>query len=148
MRTHESRWRRTRRLAAVGALATVPALAATPALAAAPSAGPAPAPPQPTGVYLLSLAPASGDGPVKAAMLSCDPDGGTHGAVQAACDQLRAADGKVEAVPESPGACTLEYDPVRVTARGYWNGAGRFFSRAYGNRCAAVRGTGGVIFDF
>ncbi|WP_412518996.1 subtilase-type protease inhibitor [Actinomadura madurae] len=113
-------------------------------MAAVTSAAPAQAA-EPAGVYLLTMAPQHG--PSSTWSLSCDPDGGTHGAASAACDQLEAVDGDVGRIPARPGACTLEYAPVRVTADGSWRGAARHFARTYPNRCAAVRDTGGILFD-
>ncbi|WP_449064668.1 SSI family serine proteinase inhibitor [Planomonospora algeriensis] len=66
----------------------------------------------------------------------------------AACDRLRRAGGRVEDVPESPGACTLEYAPVRVTATGTWQGRRYRYAETHPNRCAAIRATGGVLFAF
>ncbi|MEV0144134.1 MULTISPECIES: SSI family serine proteinase inhibitor [unclassified Nonomuraea] len=123
----------------------VPLFPAAPALATT-SAGSAA--PDPVGVYVLRVTPAtSGDpAPVSAGTLLCGPDGGAHASPAQACDQLRRANGVVERIPEDPGMCTKEYAPVHVTATGAWNRQFREFTRTYPNLCTAVRATGGVLF--
>ncbi|WP_165978677.1 SSI family serine proteinase inhibitor [Actinomadura darangshiensis] len=120
------------RWAAVLAGAAVIA-SATPALAGGPA-----------GAYLLTMAPQRG--PASRWSLQCDPDGGTLDAASQACDQLEAVGGEVARIPARQGACTMEYAPVRVSADGTWHGRPRHFARTYPNRCAAVRGTGGILF--
>lgn len=112
-------------------------------MAAVTSAAPAQAA-EPAGAYLLTVAPR--EGPASTWSLSCDPDGGTHGAASQACDQLESVDGEVGRIPALHGPCTLEHAPVRVTADGSWRGGTRHFARTYPNRCAAVRDTGGILF--
>ncbi|WP_165970346.1 SSI family serine proteinase inhibitor [Actinomadura sp. 6K520] len=102
------------------------------------------APVEPTGAYLLMVAPE--EGPVTAKTLWCGPDGGTLQAASRACAQLAAADGEVARIPAKEGPCTLEYAPVRVSADGKWRGRPRHFTRTYPNRCAAIRDTGGILF--
>ncbi|MBG0814762.1 hypothetical protein HS045_11225 [Planomonospora sp. ID82291] len=106
------------------------------------------APDGPTGSYLLQVAREDGSGPTRTATLTCGPDGGTHPRPVLACGQLRRAGGRVEAVPERPGACTLEYVPVRLTATGTWQGRRYRYAETHPNRCAAIRATGGVLFAF
>ncbi|GAA4621468.1 SSI family serine proteinase inhibitor [Actinoallomurus vinaceus] len=132
-----------RRFTAVTALG-VAAMVAGPVAMAAP---PAPST-WPQGVYTLSVSPVESGEPARTAVLTCGPDGGTHLAASAACDQLRAVEGRIADLPEEAGACTLVYAPVRVTAQGRWNGRSRRYTRTFFNRCAAVRATGGVIFAF
>lgn len=102
----------------------------------------------PVGSYVLSVVSADGLGPSVSATLWCDPDEGTHPDPVQACDQLRRVHGEVARLPERPGPCTLEYAPVRVIAHGSWKGERRDYARTYPNRCAAIRATGGVVFDF
>ena len=118
--------------------------AAVPAvMAVAVSAAPAQAD-VPVGSYVLTMVHQSG--PAIERSLHCDPDGGTLAAASRACDQLRLADGRVERIPARAGACTLQYAPVRVIARGSWRERPRYFERTYPNRCVAVRDTGGILF--
>jgi hypothetical protein len=98
----------------------------------------------PVGSYVLTVV--HGSGPASGWSLHCDPDGGTLTGASRACDQLRLADGRVERIPARAGACTLQYAPVRVIARGSWRDRPRYFERTYPNRCVAVRETGGVLF--
>ncbi|MEV5746614.1 SSI family serine proteinase inhibitor [Actinoallomurus sp. NPDC052308] len=132
--------RRTITVAALGLLALVTGPAAV--------AAPMTIQIGPVGVYTLSVRTIEGGDPARTTVLTCDPDGGTHLAPAAACDQLRAVDGRIADLPEASGACTLVYAPVRVTAAGRWNGGSRRYTRTFFNRCAAIRATGGVIFAF
>ncbi|GAA3166501.1 hypothetical protein GCM10010466_66600 [Planomonospora alba] len=130
--------------ARAGWLAAACVAALAPLLAASPAAAGTPAP---TGSYLLKVTPQDGTA-ARTATLTCGPDGGTHADPAAACAQLRRTGGRVEGIPESQGACTLEYAPVRVSATGTWQGRQYRYERTYPNRCAAVRATGGVLFAF
>ncbi len=83
------------------------------------------------------------------ASLACSSDGsGSHSDPARACEQLRAADGRIEAIPPEEGPCTREFNPVILRASGTWNGEDRRFVGEFPNRCVGVRATGGVIFDF
>lgn len=119
-------------------------LAGMAVLAPALPAAAAPAPREPHGAYLLMVVP--DHGPITAATLWCDPDGGTHLHANRACDQLRSASGDIARIPARKGPCTLEYAPVRVQADGTWRGRPQHFTRTYPNKCVAVRETGGIIF--
>lgn len=103
---------------------------------------------EPRGSFTLAItAKASGD-LIARASLTCDPEGGSHPNPEAACRQLNKADGHIEHIPEDPGPCTQEFDPVIVSASGVWDGEERRYEKEFSNQCVAVRGTGGVIFDF
>ncbi|QKW37679.1 hypothetical protein HUT06_29755 [Actinomadura sp. NAK00032] len=104
------------------------------------AAGPA----GPVGSYMLTLVHETG--PRIERSLYCDPDGGTLIDASRACDQLRPVHGRIERIPARAGACTLQHAPVRVIARGSWNGRPRNFARTYPNQCVAVRDTGGILF--
>ncbi|RDI44509.1 subtilase-type protease inhibitor [Nocardia mexicana] len=69
--------------------------------------------------------------------LSCQPRGGTHPDVDAACEALAAVDGDFDALraQESPRMCTKIWDPVTVTATGQWNGRPVDYTRTFGNSC-------------
>jgi hypothetical protein len=82
------------------------------------------------------------------ATLTCDPPGGSHPYAAKACEQLSQANGHIEEIPEDPGPCPLIFDPVVATAVGVWRGEPRTFAQQYGNSCAAIRATGGVVFNF
>lgn len=98
--------------------------------------------------FTLSITAATSGEPIASASLTCPPDGGSHPNPVAACEQLGRANGQIEGIPEDPGPCTLEFNPVIVAASGTWNGEPRHYKQEFSNRCVAVRTTGGVIFDF
>lgn len=104
--------------------------------------------PQPRGSFTLSITSATSGERIASASLTCPPGGGSHPNPDAACEQLSQAGGRIEAVPDDPGPCTTEFDPVIVAASGSWNGQPRHYKQEFSNRCVAVRATGGVIFDF
>jgi hypothetical protein len=79
--------------------------------------------------------------------LHCEPTGGDHPHAAQACDDLLRSDGDVQAVEDTDGFCTLEYDPVHVTARGTWRGERVDFAHTYPNGCVMHTDTG-VVFDF
>jgi len=80
--------------------------------------------------------------------LSCPQESSEHPNADAACDQLEAVDGYVEAIAPADGMCTKEYRPVQVIMVGHWHQAPHIFVQRYGNRCEAVLATGGVLLDF
>lgn len=94
------------------------------------------------------LAIHSPDGQVRAATLTCGPDGGTHPDAIGACEQLAEADGHLERVPSTPAACPMIHEPVTVEATGHWQSEVRSFVGSFGNSCQAVAATGGVIFQY
>lgn len=99
-------------------------------------------------VLFLTVAHGEGGGTVSwAAVLTCDPAGGSHPAAQEACDELAAVTGDIAALSEDPGPCTMIYDPVTVTAEGWWRGQMKSFRATYANSCVLYRQTRG-IFDF
>jgi Subtilisin inhibitor-like len=99
------------------------------------------------GSFRLSITSATTGETIAKASLTCPPNGGSHPNPVAACEQLTRVDGRIEGIPEDPGPCTLEFDPVIVTATGIWNGEPRHYKQEFSNRCVAVRATGGVIFN-
>lgn len=103
---------------------------------------------EPQGSFTLTVTSATSGELFAKASLTCSPAGGSHPNPAAACEQLSKTDGRIEDIPEDPGPCTREFNPVIVAASGSWRGEERHFEREFGNRCVAVRATGGVIFDF
>lgn len=101
----------------------------------------------PQASFTLSITSAADGEPIASASLTCPPDGSSHPNPVAACEQLSRADGHIEGIPEDPGPCTREFNPVIVTASGMWNGEPRHYKQEFSNRCVAVRTTGGVIFN-
>jgi hypothetical protein len=87
---------------------------------------------------------------LRAVTLGCTPTAtGTHPDPEAACAELRAADGRFDAVTtrDSGVMCTKEWEPVTVTADGVWNGKRVSYSHTFGNAC--VQGSSsGTVFAF
>ena len=100
----------------------------------------------PLGAFSLSISSEAGD-VIDTAWLTCSPDGGTHPEAAAACRQLAAVNGHIEAIAEDPGPCTEEYQPVVLQATGTWGGEPRRFTNTFSNLCEGVRATGGVLFN-
>jgi hypothetical protein len=103
---------------------------------------------EPQGSFALSITLARTNELIAEASLTCEPAGGSHPNPEAACEQLNKVDGRIEDIPEDPGPCTQEFNPVIVAASGTWRGEERDYKQEFSNRCVAVRATGGVIFDF
>jgi subtilisin inhibitor-like len=106
---------------------------------------------KPQGSFTLTITQADSGETIAEATLTCPPnsdDGGSHPNPTGACEQLTQADGRIEAIPEAPGPCTREHNPVIVAAAGTWNGEPRHYKQEFSNRCIAIRATGGVLFDF
>ncbi|MBW4716318.1 SSI family serine proteinase inhibitor [Saccharothrix obliqua] len=84
---------------------------------------------------------------IRLAHLTCGPAGGTHGNAHHACAALSEVDGRIDELRAAPVSCTMEYDPVTVTATGTWRGERRRFTQTFENPCVLRAGTGHV-FDF
>jgi hypothetical protein len=88
------------------------------------------------------------NGTTSAVSLTCHPDGGTHPKPKHACSELAAVNGDFGLLkPHHPTPCTFLYQPVDVSANGYWRGNPVKFATTYGNRCMAAVNSNG-IFDF
>ncbi|XVS63586.1 SSI family serine proteinase inhibitor [Actinosynnema sp. CA-299493] len=79
--------------------------------------------------------------------LTCEPAGGLHPRADEACLALSDVDGQVGGLATGQGLCTLEHDPVRVTASGTWRGETRSFQAEFSNPCVMLAETG-PVFDF
>ncbi|MEV8532513.1 subtilase-type protease inhibitor [Streptomyces sp. NPDC051211] len=132
------------------------ALTAVTALAASGPAGAAPA--GADSLYApsaLVLSITAGEDPaygtvLRAVTLSCMPGpDGTHPDPAAACAELRAEQGRFEAITEDGQevACTREWDPVTVNAAGVWQGRLVNYAHTFSNQCALRHGSG-TVFDF
>ncbi|MCI2423571.1 subtilase-type protease inhibitor [Saccharopolyspora sp. K220] len=81
------------------------------------------------------------------AVLQCHPAGGTHKHAAEACALLEEANGNLNVVDANPTrACTMEYNPIKVTAVGRWNGSEVRFEQEFPNPCTLTSKTG-VVFD-
>lgn len=133
-------------VAAVIVLPTLTALVPTAPAAAGQTTAPA-GPPPPGAVLTLTIRRGtSPHGPLLAAVtLTCDPDGGSHPRPEAACDSLRAVDGRLGNLPTDTYLCPLYVDRVTGRATGYWRGTRVRFVHTATNRCALARETDQVF---
>ena len=84
----------------------------------------------------------------RTAILTCDPDGGTHPQPVKACDALRSVNGYIAKLPGNPDIfCPLIFDPRTATAKGTWRGRPVRFQHTYGNDCELHRAST-PVFDF
>ncbi|MEV0129479.1 SSI family serine proteinase inhibitor [Dactylosporangium sp. NPDC050688] len=79
------------------------------------------------------------------ASLTCRPAGGSHKQARDACSALAKVGGNFTRLQVTGGACTMQYDPVTVTAVGRWKGKRVDYRKTYGNACALSTTTGPVF---
>lgn len=83
---------------------------------------------------------------VSRASLRCQPAGGSHPRARPACVELAKVNGdfaELDVVKDR--ACTMQYDPVTVAAKGFWRGTPVAYKRTFGNACAMSNATGPVF---
>ncbi|MEV0419471.1 SSI family serine proteinase inhibitor [Streptosporangium canum] len=99
--------------------------------------------------FTLSIARGERPSPVAGrALLVCDPPQGTHPVAGEACEALNRVGGDPARLRPPPDLmCTMQYDPVTVTATGTWNNRYIRYERTFGNPCS-LRGTTGPVFSF
>jgi len=96
----------------------------------------------------LTLAQGPNADPVlRAVQLRCDPHGGDHPNTARACQQIALVEGDFTRLRGESGMCTLQYQPVTVTASGTWRGELVSYQETFSNHCTLLR-TRGVVFDF
>ncbi|QIS18858.1 subtilase-type protease inhibitor [Nocardia terpenica] len=129
-----------RTVSAVAAGMAVAALAAAPA-----QADPPPGP----DLSALILTVTHGNSPVRTAVLMCAPMAlGTHPQVTSACDELNAVGGNFDALRGQPMRfCSMLYDPVTLTADGFWHGAPVSWRQSFPNQCMATNHSN-YVFTF
>lgn len=122
-------------------------LAAVGALVLPAAAGPAQAAAGPEGQLWLGVVRGTdaGDPATTWAMLTCDPDGGTHPRGAAACTALRQVGGDIAALPTHDTMCTKVYAPVVAEAVGDWGGTEVSYRKTYANACEMAAQTGAVF---
>lgn len=103
--------------------------------------------PAPSSQLQLSVSPGTAPNPARTVMLTCDPPGGNHPHAVAACADLQATDGNVDADRETGHVCPMIYQPVTAQATGTWEGRPVNFSATYPNECQLQSRTG-AIFQF
>ncbi|WP_432987779.1 SSI family serine proteinase inhibitor [Dactylosporangium sp. CA-233914] len=131
----------TRAVAAASMLlAAVGAVEAASAGAAQAASGPKP--------IQLVLTVAKGDSTQPAqrrASLRCQPAGGSHHQAREACAQLARVGGRFDKLQLGGGLCTMQWDPVTVTASGRWKGRKVAYQHTFGNACTLQTTTGPVF---
>ncbi|GAB3969720.1 subtilase-type protease inhibitor [Streptomyces sparsus] len=143
--------RNTARWAAAGTLltaATLGPLSGT-ALAEATPSSPSLYSPSALTLTVAHGESAAATSPHRAVTLSCSPSAtGSHPAPDRACDQLQAVDGDFDSLPgEKDRFCTMEYNPVVVTAQGVWQGERVSYEQTFANDC--IRKVDGMaVFSF
>lgn len=127
------------------AATAVAGAALTPAAHAAPATPVAP--PHPATLMNLSVQPDDQARDSRTAVLTCDPDGGTHPDAAGACRTLASADGNFHALPaaHSNVMCPQVYKPVVFTAHGTWHDRPVQFQKRFANACQASVHTGQVF---
>ncbi|MGP4020422.1 SSI family serine proteinase inhibitor [Saccharopolyspora sp. 5N708] len=81
----------------------------------------------------------------RAALLTCEPAGGSHPHASAACQTLDAVNGDFNLLSGGHSMCPLVYKPVKLTAKGNWHGRPVTFEKTFSNDCVAEAATGKVF---
>jgi hypothetical protein len=79
------------------------------------------------------------------ATLTCGPVGGSHRSARKACLAIGAAHGRLDKLVPDQTMCTMQYDPVTVTATGQWRGATVHYTHTFSNACVLGADTGPVF---
>ncbi|MFB7917273.1 SSI family serine proteinase inhibitor [Streptomyces sp. NPDC056061] len=83
---------------------------------------------------------------IRGVELVCPPAPDTHHPhAAAACADLSAADGDLDALPGDPHLCTKEFAPVTAAATGTWRGRPVAWHRTFPNACEMDARTGPVF---
>ncbi|MGW0516957.1 SSI family serine proteinase inhibitor [Crossiella sp. NPDC003009] len=117
-----------------------------PLLAAAGLLSPGLLTPPPQSSLTLTLEHAEPANALDVAILTCDPDEGTHPAPELACAELAKAGGDVRKVGDTETACTDHIEnPKKATARGHWQGRPVNEEVFFGNPCEFATRAGHVF---
>jgi hypothetical protein len=81
----------------------------------------------------------------RTASLTCGPAGGSHQLAREACAAISSVRGDLGALHVSDDMCTMQYEPVTVTATGRWKGRTVRYQRTFGNSCVLRVETGPVF---
>ena len=131
------------------AMAVAAVLSATPASAAVPTVtDPARAfkPVAAKSRLVLTVAHGKRSTPAsRQATLTCGPAGGSHRDARKACAAIGAVRGELDKLVPSQTMCTMQYDPVTVTATGQWRGAAVRYAHTFSNACVLGADTGPVF---
>ncbi|WP_093802046.1 SSI family serine proteinase inhibitor [Streptomyces sp. Wb2n-11] len=83
---------------------------------------------------------------IRGVLLKCPPGfPGPHPDAVGACAALDKADGDLDRLPGNPRACTKQYEPVTVSAKGSWRGRSAAWQKTYPNACVLDAATGPVF---
>ena len=111
--------------------------------------GPANAAPQAkqSGYLNLMVKPDNNARASRGTLLTCNPNGGTHPNVDAACKGLAAAHGDFNQLTakQANTMCPMMYKPVTITADGMWQNTPVKFEKSFPNACVASSRTGEVF---
>jgi hypothetical protein len=95
---------------------------------------------------VLTVAKGESTKPVqRRASLTCQPAGGTHKQARGACTELARVGGRFDRLQLGGGVCTMQWDPVTVTATGRWKGRKVTYQHTFGNSCTLTTTTGPVF---
>ncbi|MGW0516956.1 SSI family serine proteinase inhibitor [Crossiella sp. NPDC003009] len=133
---------RTSHLLASTALTAAALFAMTPAATAATNSG--------LDVTAMTLTVAYGEQdsllPDETAVLGCNPALGTHPSPTRACRSLARAHGDIaKLAPKDGYACTLDYHPRTVTAKGTYRGKELSWQGKFPNSCTMLAETGDLF---
>lgn len=135
--------------AAAAAIAVATVLSGTPASASVPTVtDPARAfrPFAAKSRLVLTVARGERSSPAtRQATLTCGPAGGSHRDARKACAAIAAVGGRLDKLVPSQTMCTMQYDPVTVTAKGQWRGSALRYTHTFSNACVLGADTGPVF---
>ncbi|GAA2936020.1 SSI family serine proteinase inhibitor [Streptomyces enissocaesilis] len=117
------------------------------ASAAVPARAAADVPDEPTLPHGLFLTVSGAENTwIRGVLLKCPPGGpGHHPDAAGACAALDKADGDLDRLSGNPRACTKQYEPVTVSAKGSWRGRAAAWQKTYPNACVLDAATGPVF---
>lgn len=99
---------------------------------------------RPSSTLTLSVRPIVGA--ASTVVLECGPAGGSHPNPDMACDEIARVGGDLNSLADKEGEyCTMEYQPVTVSAVGRWRCRDVTWLRTYGNLCLMRVDTGSVF---
>lgn len=95
---------------------------------------------------VLTVTPGEKSAPAKRhATLTCGPAGGSHHSARKACAAIGAVNGSLDKLVPAQTMCTMQYDPVTVTATGSWRGSAVRYTHTFSNSCVLGADTGPVF---
>lgn len=103
--------------------------------------------PAPKGGLFLTVSGADNTW-IRGVLLRCTPEpAGHHPQAAQACAAIEEAAGDFDALADDPHACTKEFDPVTVSAKGVYQGQVISWHKTYPNVCTMDADTG-YVFRF